>query len=61
MFFKQTKTYRGTGIADNRIKNIKNIMERNFTQNDNLNWIDDIERINQNINNTINKNIKNKP
>jgi len=61
MFFKQTKTYRGTGIVDNRIKNIRNIMERNFTQNDNLNWFYDIEKINQNINNTINKNIKNKP
>jgi hypothetical protein len=61
MFFKQTKSYRGTGIVDARIKFLRSILEKHFTQSNSLNWINDIEKINININNTENKTIKEPP
>src|SRR5690349_5591474 len=46
MFFKHTKTYRGTGIVDNRIKFLRNILEKQITYSQSLNWVEVIEKIN---------------
>jgi hypothetical protein len=61
VFYKTPNTHRGSGIVDRRIRWFRELIEKYFTQNNTLNWIDTYQLINNNQNNTINKNTKETP
>ena len=59
--FTKNQTHRGSGIVDRRVRWFRELVEKYFTTNNTLNWIDVYQQINTNMNNTINRNIKQKP
>ena len=61
MFYKEPNTHRGSGIVDRRVRWFRELLEKYFTQNNTLNWIDVYQQINNNMNNTENKTTKQKP
>ena len=60
-FYKQVEDHRGSGIVDRRVRWFRELVEKYFTTNNTLNWIDVYQQINTNMNNTINRNIKETP
>ncbi len=59
-FFKNVDNHRGTGLIDNRIKFFRELLEKYLTHSKNLKWVDVVESLCDNINNTINRNTKHK-
>ena len=61
MYRKSPKIHTTTGIVEARNHFFRNIIQRYFTSRHTLNWLTDIQNINDNINNSINRTTKETP
>ncbi len=61
MYRKSVEIHNSTGIVEIRNRYIRDVLQKYFTSYHTLKWVDIIQKINNNINNTYNRTIKHAP
>jgi hypothetical protein len=61
MFRKSPDIHNSTGIVERRNSYIRSVLQKYFTAYHTLKWIDTLQNINDNVNNTINRTTKHTP